>query len=592
MIYVVNKIKEENNSKNIVYTGFQNSGVKLLIKLLNLYNISYKIISGNINSKAKEDAKKYYNYYKYNINDITDTNDKKYVNDEYRVLIITKAGTEGVDTIATNNIYLIDPTWNEAMSEQIIARAIRYKSHHTLPKEKRHVNVYRLLLVKESDREIIEKIKSPKFCDYEIICKQFKEDRKQLNKINNEKKTGKVKIKDALSIMDINEKVEYKLLKSKEDRENYIKNLEFSRYKEKNNMLDIFSSKIPSIDLYIFILSKSKQKVINEMITKFDTFQSFEINEYEISLVNKLYNLYSKIKNKKVVVSDEEYIFDINKLRDNILATQDKNLNKFINSTRFNDLQNKITDNNIKKSLKGKIKQYNQFFTNHDVVDKLIKFSNIMKDKNVDELKILEPSAGFGNIVEGLIKTNILMKVDMVEIDEENRVVLEQLVSRAPDILELQKTKDFLKYLPSKKYDYIFMNPPFYLKKNKYLLKDIYDIDFVKRAYGMLKIWGVLIAITSIKYLNDEWYKEQTYFFETMKVKWDGIIMNELSKISNIEVAFIRIVKSNDSEDDELLKILDILNDNLISHGKEIEENTSDLIKEIDTTPNYDEILN
>ena len=95
------------------------------------------------------------------------------------------------------------------------------------------------------------------------------------------------------------------------------------------------------------------------MITKFDTFQSFEINEYGISLVNKLCNLYSKIKNKKVVVSDEEYIFDINKLRDNILATQDKNLNKFINSTRFNDLQNKITDNNIKKSLKGKIKQYN-----------------------------------------------------------------------------------------------------------------------------------------------------------------------------------------------------------------------------------------
>ena len=136
------------------------------------------------------------------------------------------------------------------------------------------------------------------------------------------------------------------------------------------------------------------------------------------------------------------------------------------------------------------------------------------------------------------------------------------------------------------------MNPPFHLKKNKYLLKDIYDIDFVKRAYGMLKIGGVLIAITSIKYLNDEWYKEQKYFFETMKLKWDGIKMNELSKISNIEVAFIRIVKSNDSEDDELLKKLDIFNNNLINHGKEIEENTSDLIKEIDTTPNYDEILN
>ena len=41
------------------------------------------------------------------------------------------------------------------------------------------------------------------------------------------------------------------------------------------------------------------------------------------------------------------------------------------------------------------------------------------------------------------------------------------------------------------------------------MLKDIYDIDFVERAYGMHKNVVVLIAITSIKYLNDKKYKEQ-----------------------------------------------------------------------------------
>jgi hypothetical protein len=39
----------------------------------------------------------------------------------------------------------------------------------------------------------------------------------------------------------------------------------------------------------------------------------------------------------------------------------------------------------------------------------------------------------------------------MVEIDNENRIVLETLVSKAPDVLELNKTKDFLKFIPSKK---------------------------------------------------------------------------------------------------------------------------------------------
>jgi len=177
----------------------------------------------------------------------------------------------------------------------------------------------------------------------------------------------------------------------------------------------------------------------------------------------------------------------------------------------------------------------------------------------------------------------------MVEIDNENRIVLEKLVSKAPDILELNKTKDFLKFIPSKKYDYVFMNPPFHLRKNKYLLNDIYDIDFVKRAYGMLKIDGVLIAITSTKYINDKWYQNHKYTYETMKLKWEGIKLDKLSKISNMEVAFIKIIKKSNDEDNELLKILDIFNDNLIIHGEELKESISSINDEINYKPIYTE---
>ena len=116
------------------------------------------------------------------------------------------------------------------------------------------------------------------------------------------------------------------------------------------------------------------------------------------------------------------------------------------------EIQDKINNLNIKKLEKGIIKQYNQFFTSSDIGDKLINFSGILKLKNIEnDIIILEPTAGWGNIVEGLLKTDIPLKIDMVEIDNENRIVLEKLVSKAPDILELNKTKDFLKFIPSKK---------------------------------------------------------------------------------------------------------------------------------------------
>ena len=195
--------------------------------------------------------------------------------------------------------------------------------------------MYRLILVKPSDKDIIEKIQSPDFNDYEIIAKRFEENRKKLNKLNIEKSSGKVKVKDALSIMNEDEIDKYKKLKTKEERQLYIQNLEFTRYKTKNNLINIFNSKIPSVDLYIFILSKSKQKIINDMIKKFDTFQSFEIETYQSSIVEKLYELYTKTKNKNIFVEDEKYEFDIDKLRMNLLDNQDEKINNYVNSKNY-----------------------------------------------------------------------------------------------------------------------------------------------------------------------------------------------------------------------------------------------------------------
>jgi SNF2 family DNA or RNA helicase len=62
------------------------------------------------------------------------------------VLVITKAGGEGLDLVGVNSVVILDPTWNPAGIDQIVGRAIRYKSHAHLPISERKVDIYYVLL--------------------------------------------------------------------------------------------------------------------------------------------------------------------------------------------------------------------------------------------------------------------------------------------------------------------------------------------------------------------------------------------------------------------------------------------------------------
>ena len=127
----------------------------------------------------KEQNKLYFNFY--NFNDINFFNIKnfdislhKFINNEFRVLLISKAGSEGVDTINCQNILLFDSQWNDTTSEQIIARAIRFKSHIGLPQKERYVNVIRVMFCFKSDKSIIDKINNGTI-NYINLYKQIKD---------------------------------------------------------------------------------------------------------------------------------------------------------------------------------------------------------------------------------------------------------------------------------------------------------------------------------------------------------------------------------------------------------------------------------
>ena len=84
-----------------------------------------------------------------------------------------------------------------------------------------------------------------------------------------------------------------------------------------------------------------------------------------------------------------------------------------------------------------------------------------------------------------------------------------------------------MRYASAKQYDYIFSNPPFHLRNttNDIYTRDIYDMDFVKRAYTMLKPDGILVAIISKRWetIEDDITKDFKEFIDTI----DGTFSSE-----------------------------------------------------------------
>ena len=75
------------------------------------------------------------------------------------MLFISKAGGEGLDLKGVRHVIIMEPAWNQATEEQVIGRAIRYKSHEHLDAKDRVVNVYHLYHIRPSDSEKMKELK-------------------------------------------------------------------------------------------------------------------------------------------------------------------------------------------------------------------------------------------------------------------------------------------------------------------------------------------------------------------------------------------------------------------------------------------------
>jgi superfamily II DNA or RNA helicase len=137
--------------KCVIYTNWLQYGVVPITSVLKDENISYRVFSGSVNKKDREKI-------------ITDFN-----NNQFDTLIITKAGGEGLDLKGVRSIIVMEPPWNDAGLQQVVGRAIRYKSHAHLPPRERKVDVYFMKLTHPDGMRTPEALMSGDVRLYQLI---------------------------------------------------------------------------------------------------------------------------------------------------------------------------------------------------------------------------------------------------------------------------------------------------------------------------------------------------------------------------------------------------------------------------------------
>ena len=299
---------------------------------------------------------------------------------------------------------------------------------------------------------------------------------------------------------------------------------------DKHVTIKNFTESSRSIDVYLYILAKSKQATIDSFIQKFGNDISL-FESYESALLKHVIEAETKLKKK---LTDEEQADIYVKL----LKGEKKKLQQ-------------LTIASTKPPAKTTQQKLQQYFTNDTLATAMIKYSSI--SSNQDHCDILEPTAGDGQIIKAIAKlNNIDFHIDMCELDSKNRIELEKLSKASPNILSLLPHKNFLTFIPSKRYDYIFMNPPFHIKKstNALLLGDVFDFEFIKRAYAMLKIGGELIGITSKHWTFTKDMKDWTLDKDITH----EIRENEKFGTIKMSIVLLKIKKHNEDDDAEILK--------------------------------------
>jgi superfamily II DNA or RNA helicase len=108
----------------IIYSNFLANGIYPISVKLTEYGINHKIIKG---STSEEKMNLIINDYNKGL---------------FEVLLISSAASESITLLNTRQIHILEPHFNEAKINQVIGRAIRYKSHDKLILLEKQISIY------------------------------------------------------------------------------------------------------------------------------------------------------------------------------------------------------------------------------------------------------------------------------------------------------------------------------------------------------------------------------------------------------------------------------------------------------------------
>ncbi len=247
-------------------------------------------------------------------------NDNNVNGEKVKVIIISRAGSEGIDLKYIRNIHILEPWYNMNRTEQVIGRGIRNKSHIKLPFEKRNVCIYMYgsilnnkeyesidlyiyRLAEEKSLKIgkISRILKETSIDCLLTVKEniryFKDNIQEVKQIlsNKNEIQHNINHKPFSNFCDYMETCNYdcKIFDNEYKKINLITNDDITTYNKHNNLLN-------TNDIIIKIKDLFKEKYF---YTKFDIINRICVNKtYSIDVINTALN--ELLNNSFMVVFD------------------------------------------------------------------------------------------------------------------------------------------------------------------------------------------------------------------------------------------------------------------------------------------------
>lgn len=139
------------------------------------------------------------------------------------------------------------------------------------------------------------------------------------------------------------------------------------------------------------------------------------------------------------------------------------------------------------------------------VVLKMLRHCYSMTNKT----QILEPSAGIGDLADGIKKYFPNVSIDCVELNAERREILKE---KGYNVVG----EDFFKFDTTKRYDYIIASPTY---------KNNVDVEHIMHMWHFLKKGGSIVSLTSPYWTirNGEnqvafrkWLEDKDYYMEML----------------------------------------------------------------------------